>query len=130
MQGLTLHRKHHAIEQGDGLTGRAVYIHPLSREAPAMRHGSAQILAAITGESLVEEAPTRLPGDAAAVARDAHHAELSERIVQRGRPVKIAEMHVIMDEEQNGGGLRRLFDRDVVYRGKTRGIAGEEAQLH
>jgi hypothetical protein len=39
-------------------------------------------------------------------------------------------MHVIMDEEQNGGGLRRLFDRDVVYRGKTRGIAGEEAQLH
>ena len=90
---------------------------------------AAQILAPVAGEFLIEKAPARLAGDPAAIAHDADDRELLERLVEGLGPVEVAQMHVIMDEEEYRRVRGSLIDGGVVYGRQSRGIAGEEAQL-
>src|SRR6185437_288370 len=95
-----------------------------------MGDGAAEIAAVVSAKLLVDVSPTRLPGQAAAIAGKTYDVESPERRPQVVRPVEVAKMDVVVDKEHDDLRAGRLGDRGVVYGRKALRVSREEAHFH
>ena len=102
-QGLASGCQHHAVQELDLLAGRSVSADVIRRPVLAVRHDPAQIFPVISPEGVVQKSPRRLTVRAAPVAGEADDVEFLKPIENPGRPIEVEQVHVVVNEHEDGG---------------------------
>lgn len=113
-QSSTLDGNEKAIEQFYLLDCRAENAQVGRRKSASMPHDSAQVLAIVPRQAIVDECPGGLARQPAPVSGKADNAEFFKGLPDAMGPEIVGQQHIIMDEHQDGRPFCSLINRLVV----------------
>src|SRR6185312_1547594 len=100
-QCVAVHGEEKTIEKLDRLSGRPKHIDRIQRQSTSVPDGAAQVLPEIRCQPLIDKQPSWLPDDPATVAGEPDDIEGTEALADLVRPMKVAEMQVVMHEKEH-----------------------------